>query len=127
MSPLGPTMTQHKHHHDGHGNADAGIYFHLPAYSVPLETAALIESRKHTLQTGGPTAAFSRQPRDARGRENATFPVEHDAHHKTVVGDPTTVLLVTLPLISTRIIKIAGHGGRRARKPRKVKLSLRIG
>ena len=89
-------------HHDGHGNADAGFHYHLLADIVPLETVALIKSRKDALQRGAkivallPGGSVTR-----RGRENATVLVELDAHQTTVVGDLAAVLLVTFSIALT--------------------------
>ena len=80
MSPLGPTMTQHKHHHDGHGNADVGLHFHFSAYIVPLETVALVESRKNTLQRDTLIVVLLSSGGVTRRRcEDATVLVEFDA------------------------------------------------
>ena len=97
MFAVCPIMSQR--HHDGHGNADAGLHFHLPAYIVPLEAVALVESRKDTFQTGALIVAlFSGGGVTRRGGEDATVPVELDAIHAAVVGDLPAVLLVTLPI-----------------------------
>ena len=45
-------MSQRQRHHDGHGNADAGLHFQVPTYMAPLETAALVESRKYVIERG---------------------------------------------------------------------------
>ena len=83
-------------HHDGHGNADAGLHFHLPAYIVPLETVALVESRKDTFQRGALIVALLPSSGVTRRRgEDATILVEFDARCAAVVGDLTAVLLVT--------------------------------
>ena len=81
----------------GHGIAEAGLHFHLPAYVVPLETAALVESRRDTLQRGALIAALLPGDGETRcGGEDASVPVELDALHAAVVGDLSAVLLVTL-------------------------------
>ena len=99
MFPVCPIMSQRKRHHDGHGNADAGLHFHLPAYVVPLETAALVESRKNTLQRRALIAALLPGGGVTRRRcEDATVPVGLDTRHAAVVGDLPAVLLVTLPI-----------------------------
>ena len=87
-------MSQRQRHHNGHGNADAGLHFHLPACVVPLETAALVESRKDTLQRRALTVALLPGGGVTRRRgEDATVLVEFDARHAAVVGDLSTVLL----------------------------------
>ena len=80
MFPLCPIMSQCQRHHDGHGNADADLHFHLPAYVVPLETVALVESRKNTLQRGALIVVLLPSGGVTRRRcEDATVLVEFDA------------------------------------------------
>ena len=89
-------MSQHQRHHDGHANVDAGLHFHLSAYVVSLETVALVESRKNTLQRGALIVAILPGDGVTRRRgEDATVLVKLDAHHAAVVGDLSAVLLVT--------------------------------
>ena len=96
MFPVCPILSH------GHGNADVGLHFHFPTYVVPLETAALVESRKDTLQHGALIAALMPGSGVTRcGREDSTVLAELGALDAAVLGDLSAVLLVTFPTALT--------------------------
>ena len=87
MFAVCPIMSQCQHHHNGHGNVDSGLHFHFAAYVVPLETTALVEARKISLQRDALIVALLPSDGVMRRRgEDATVLVELDARCAAVVG-----------------------------------------